>query len=269
MHDIDRISLEGPYGPYEAENQFGQLETGEFGAYEGEYGGQYGNSYEGEYGDSYEQQYEGEGEGEGDYEFNAGVYSESPFTEAEELALASELLNVTDEAELDQFIGKLIKGASRSLKGLLKTPLGAQLGGIIKGAAKSALPLLGAAAGNFLIPGAGGVMGSKLASAAGSMLGLEVEGLSREDQEYEIARQIVRFGGAAVSNADEVQQTAPPEQAAQQAAVAAAQQYAPGLLRSSGNQTGTDRPRARRCRHRHRRTGQWVRRGNKILILGA
>ena len=236
MHDIDRISME---------NQFG------------EYGGQYENSYEQQYENAYV------GEDEGDFEFEAALYNESPFTEAEELALASELLNVTDEQELDQFIGTLIKAASKKLLG---SPIGAQLGGIIKGAAKSALPLLGAAAGNLLIPGAGGVMGTKLASAAGSLLGLEVEGLSREDQEYEIARQLVRFGGAAASNADELDTSAPPQQGAQQAAVAAAQQYAPGLLRPDA-QTDMQRPRRRR-RCRHPRTGQWIRRGNKILILG-
>ena len=252
MHDIDRISMESPFSAYETDNEFGQYE-GEFGEYQGEFGGQYE--------DSYEQQYEGEA----DFEFGSNLYSESPFNEAQELALASELLNVTNEEELDQFIGTLIKGASK----LLGTPLGKQLGGIIKGAAKSALPLLGAAAGNLLIPGAGGVMGTKLASAAGSLLGLEVEGLSREDQEYEIARQLVRFAGAAASNADEIEQaqgqTAPPQQAAQQAAVAAAQQYAPGLLRPDTD-PNLQRPHRRRCRHR--RTGQWIRRGNKILILG-
>ncbi len=255
MHNIDRIGLESPFGAYETEDEYGQFETGEYGTDEYEAAGDPANTYE----------YAGSWEAENDFEFNAGMYSESPFTEAEELALASELLNVSDEAELDQFIGKLIQSAGRSLKNLLKTPLGAQLGGIIKGAAKTALPLLGAAAGNFLIPGAGGAMGSKLASAAGSMFGLELEGLSREDQEFELARQIVRFGGAAVNNAAEVAQTAPPQPAAQQAAVAAAQQYAPGLLRPNAR---TPSRRSGRCKHSHAREGQWVRRGNKIVLLG-
>lgn len=37
----------------------------------------------------------------------------SPFTEAEEMEMAAELLEVTDEAELDQFLGNLIKKAGR------------------------------------------------------------------------------------------------------------------------------------------------------------
>jgi hypothetical protein len=255
MHDIDRISLEDAFESYEGEGEYGQYET---------------NGFETQYEDAYEHEhdsfFETEEEAENDFEFQTGLYSESPFSEAEELALASQLLNVTNEGELDQFIGKLIRGAGKSLSSLLKTPMGAQLGGIIKGAAKSALPLLGAAGGNFLIPGIGGAMGSKLASAAGSMLGLELEGLSREDQEFELARQIVRFGGAATRNAEEVNQVAPGPEATKQAAVAAAQQYAPGLLRPDTDKT--QRGRRRRCRHQHRPEGRWVRQGNKILIIG-
>lgn len=254
MHDIDRISLENAYGNPEAEGEYVQYEADGF-------TGEYENGFEQEYGSSYEM------EDEGDLEYEANFYNESPFTESEELALASELLNVTDEAELDQFIGKLIRSAAKSLGGIFKSPTGKKLGGLIKGATKTALPMLGAAAGNFLVPGIGGVMGGKLASAAGSMLGLELEGLSREDQEFELARQIVRFAGAATRNAEEAEQTAPGPEAVQQAAVAAAQQYAPGLLRpGAGRALGR---RGRRCRHRHQPEGRWIRRGNKILIIGA
>jgi len=246
MHDIDRISLEDAFESYEGEDEYVQYENNGFG---------------------YEQEDESffeTGEGETDFEFQPALANESPFTEAEELALASELLNVTNEEELDQFIGTLIQSAGKSLRNLFKTPAGAQLGGIIKGAAKTALPLLGAAAGNFLIPGIGGAMGGKLASAAGSMLGLELEGLSREDQEFELARQIVRFGGAATRNTEAVEQAAPGPEGAQQAAIAAAQQYAPGLLRPDAARM----PERRGARCRHQREGRWVRRGRKILVIG-
>ena len=53
-------------------------------------------------------------------------------------------------------------------------------------------------------------MGSKLASAAGSMFGLELEGLSYEDQEFEVAKQVVRLGGAAANIAAQAPQSAPP-----------------------------------------------------------
>ena len=269
MHDIDRISLENPYGQYETNREYSQFETNEFSQYENQ-----GEYYEGEGEDEYSAQYDLESESdyendfedsyeaESDYEF-----SDSPFSEAEEMALASELLNVSNEAELDQFIGKILR---RGFKTLLGGQLGSQLGGIIKGAAKTALPLLGAAAGNLLIPGAGGAMGSKLASAAGSMLGLELEGLSREDQEFQLARQIVRFGGAAARNAEEIEQSkpGPPLETAHQAAVAAAQQYAPGLLRPNADQGIRKHGCGCSGRRTRRREGRWVRRGNKILIIG-
>lgn len=261
MHDIDRISLEGPFPQYEGEGEYGQYELNEFSQYEAdnEYEAEYENDFEADHENIFEASYESEG----DFEYEAGLFSESPFSEAEEMALASELLNVTNEGELDQFIGKLL---GKGLKGILRNPLAAQLGGIVKGAARTALPMLGAAAGNFLIPGLGGAMGSKLASAAGSMLGLELEGLSREDQEFELARQIVRFGGAAAQNVEQFENSAPPPEVAKQAAVAAAQRYAPGLLRPNIEQAAQPRPCG--CRRRRPREGRWVRRGNKILLIG-
>lgn len=240
MHDIDRTTFESGFGEYESDEY-------EFG-YEGEDEGEYYETY-------------GESEGEGEYQ---EMYGESPFSEAEEMELAAELLSISNEEELDQFIGKLLKKAGRAAGKFIRSPLGKQLGGIIKGAAKTALPMIGSAVGNMIVPGVGGMVGGKLASSAGSMLGLELEGLSQEDQEFEIARQIVRFGGAAASNAAEIEPTAPPRQAAQTAAVTAAQQYAPGLLKSKGSGQGKSH-----CRCGQRRSGRWVRKGNKIIIIGA
>lgn len=233
MHDINRTMFETGFGGFESEE--------------------------------YEYGYEGEGEGEGEYYEMYGegeMYGESPFSEAEEMELAAELLSITNEGELDQFIGKLLKKAGRAAGKFIKSPIGKQLGGIIKGAAKTALPMLGSTVGNFLLPGVGGMIGGKLASSAGSMFGLELEGLSQEDQEFEVARQIVRFGGAAANNAANVSPNTPPPQAAQTAAVTAAQQYAPGLLQANAGA-------GRKGKCRHPRSGRWVRNGNNIVIIGA
>jgi hypothetical protein len=108
------------------------------------------------------------------------------------------------------------------------------------------------------------MIGGKLASAAGSMFGLELEGLSYEDQEFEVAKQIVRLGGAAAVNAAQAPASASPQQVAQQALTTAMQQYAPGLIRGAG-QVG-QYGRRRRCSHQT--TGRWVRRGHSILLLG-
>ena len=254
MHNIDRTNLESNYGEYSGEYQGEYSGEGEYpGEYAGEYMGEGEYSGEGEYGE-YSGEYGQELETYGEYS------QESPFSEAEEMELAAELLTVQNEDELEQFLGKLFKRAG----GFLKSGLGQQLTGALKGIAKKALPALGAAAGNFLLPGVGGVMGSKLASAAGSMLGLELEGLSYEDQEFEIAKQIVRLGGAAASSAAQAPQSEAPQQTAQAALTTAAQQFAPGLLQPVTSQSSTQ-PR-RRCHHRN--SGRWIRRGNGIILLG-
>lgn len=241
MHNIDRTNFESSYGEY----------VGEYpGEYTGEFGvGEYTGEYEaGEYG------YETEGQ------FESGEFSqESPFSEAEEMELAAELLNVQSEEELDMFFGKIF----RKVGSFLKSGPGKALGGALKGIAKKALPILGGAAGNFLLPGVGGAIGSKLASSAGSMLGLELEGLSYEDQEFEVAKQIVRLGGEAAGNLTQAAQTAPPVQAAQAALTAAAQKFAPGLVNGR-------RPQGRPgIAGRKNNTGRWIRRGNSIVLIGA
>ena len=253
MHNIDRTNLESTYGEY----------AGEYaGEYPGEYSGEYPGEYAGEYTGEYSGEYSGEYPGEFGQELETyGEYSqESPFSEAEEMELAAELLTVQNEDELEQFLGKLFKRAG----GFLRSGIGRQLTGALRGIAQKALPVLGAAAGNFLIPGVGGAMGSKLASAAGGMFGLELEGLSYEDQEFELAKQVVRLGGAAANIAAQAPPSAPPMQAAQAALTSAAQQFAPGLLRP-GAPTSPMHPR-RRCHHRT--SGRWVRRGNGIVLLG-
>jgi hypothetical protein len=265
MHNIDRTNLESNYGEYA-----GEYATEYPGEYSGEYMGEheymgedeYAGEYPGEYATEYQGEYQGEYPGEYGQETETyGEYAqESPFSEAEEMELAAELLTVQSEVELEQFLGKLIKKAG----GFLKSGVGRQLTGALRGIAKKALPVLGGAAGNFLLPGVGGAIGSKLASAAGNMFGLELEGLSYEDQEFEVAKQVVRLGGAAANNAAQAPPTAPPAQAAQAALTSAAQQFAPGLLRPGAGPSGMQQ--RRRCRHRN--TGRWVRSRNGIVLLG-
>lgn len=230
MHDLDRTQTEthGDYSGYEFESD----------TYESE------DEYEGEYTQAFE------------YDF------EAVFDEADELELAAELLEVSDEDELDQFIGNLIKKAASKLKKVVKGPLGKTLGGMIKGVAKTALPALGAAAGNFLLPGVGGAIGGKLGSAAGSMMGLELEGLSPEDQEFEVAKQVVRLGGEAVKQAAQASANMPPQAAAQTAMVKSARKHAPGLV------GGTSQNRLNPSPTGVRRSGRWVKRGNKVIIYG-
>ncbi len=171
---------------------------------------------------------------------------EGVFDEVEQAELAGELLAVTDDQELDRFLGRLFKKAKKALGG----PLAKQLAGLAKGALKTAGPMIATAYGG---PAAG-----MLASNAGKMLGLELEGLSPEDQEFEAAKQLVRLTGSAIENAANAPPSAPPEAIARQAMIDAARRHAPGLLRRGAPTTASREGQQR---------GTWVRRGNKLIVF--
>lgn len=226
-------------------------------------------NYESDYGE-FEFEFDTEGEGEGEF----GYEGESVFDEVEEMEFAAQLLEITDEAELDQFLGNLIKKAGGAARAFIKSPVGKQLGGILKGAAKKALPVVGSALGNLVAPGIGGAIGGKLASGLGSAFGLELEGLSPQDQEFEVARSFVRLAGDAAKNAASSAASATgasAQQAAKSAFIKAAQKHAPGLIKQAGgggNGSSTVRDQRNGRGQSGSRSGRWVRKGNQIILLG-
>lgn len=223
MHDIDRTQLE--IGDQELESEF-----------------------------EYEEEFDPESYDED--------YTESPFSEDEEMELAAELLQVSDEYELDQFLGKIISKAKRAIGRVLPPSVMRTVGGYLKGAVKRALPGVARRIGMAVGGPAGGVLAGRLAPLAGRFFGLELEGLSPEDQEYEVARRMVRFAGAAAQQAAATPGVATPQTAAKQAVALAAQKHAPGFLRGSSiASAATSSVRGR--------SGKWIRRGRKIIILGA
>jgi hypothetical protein len=197
--------------------------------------------------------------------------------ETEEMELASQLLEMTDEGELDQFLGSLIKRAGRAAGHFARSGAGRALGGILKGAAKKALPHLGGAIGGYLGGPAGSQIGSQLAANAGSLFGLELEGLSEEDQEFEVARRLVRFSDAAAKNLASAPSSGSPQQAASAAALAAASRHAPGMIRAAGpghssacpncGGKGSDGQGCPSCGKAM--SGRWIRRGPHIIIVNA
>ncbi|HJV36394.1 hypothetical protein [Geomonas sp.] len=192
---------------------------GEMGEYESEMG-----EYEGEAGE-----YEGEGEYENmefgnEFEFGESE-GEVPLSESMEMELAAELLSVSNEAELEQFLGGLIK----KVGGFVKGPIGRALGGVLKTVAKKALPIVGGAIGSWVAPGVGTAIGSKLGSMASNLFEMELEGLSNEDREFEVARRVVRLASSAARHAARAPQHIPPQQVARKAVLAAARRHAPGL----------------------------------------
>jgi hypothetical protein len=188
------------------------------------------------------------------------------FSEGELLELTAELMEITNEEELNYFLGNLVKRAASAIGKVARSPVGQAIGGVLKSAAKKALPIAGGALGAWVGGPLGAKIGSGLAQAAGSALGLEAEMLSHEDREFEGAKQFVRFAGDTVRNTLNTPSGSDPKVAAQNAAVQAAKVLAPGLLGSSPiPAAGT----AGRRGAPSALVGRWVRRGRHILILNA
>jgi len=184
------------------------------------------------------------------------------FNEAQEMELAAELLSVTNEQELEQFLGDLISKAGSlvsraagAVKDFAGSSVGQAIGGVLKSAAGAALPWAGRALGAFVGGPLGAQIGGGLASMAGNALGLESEGLSNEDREFEATKQFVRFAGEAVKNALEAAPGSNPAAVANAAAAEAARVHAPGLWNGAG-------PTANAA------SGRWVRHHHVIVLHG-
>lgn len=231
MHDIDRVRLE----------THSESEMFESGPLEAEY-------FE-------------FGEAEAHWQGQSGEV----FGETEEMELASEMLGITSEAELDRFVGGLLNRAGQAVGQFVSSPTAQALGGILKGAARQALPTIGSAIGGYFGGSTGAQIGGQAASAAGRLFGLELEGLSQEDQEFEVARRYVRFAGEAVKNAALAPTSQDPRMVANAAAVTAAQRLAPGLLQAPPQ---TQPAALTSSRLPLGYSGRWIRRGNKIVLYG-
>ena len=219
MHDLDRVRLE--LGSRERQLEAEQFEFNEMEALSGE--------------------------------------AETVFGEMENMELASELLEVGSEADLEYFLGGLIKKAGHALGGFIKSSDGQALVGMLKGAAGKLLPQAGAALGGAIGGSEGARLGSQAASLAGRAFGLELEGLSDEDREFEVARRFVDLAGEAVKNLVQASPGRVNGSGATAALAAAIQAKAPGLVPAT---TGMPH-------HRPAKSGSWVRRGHTIILIGA
>ena len=83
------------------------------------------------------------------------------------MELATELLEVASEQELEQFLGDLLKSAAGATRSFVKSPTGRQLTGVLRQAARKALPIVGRAGGEWVRRG-GGAAGAKVASGVGA-----------------------------------------------------------------------------------------------------
>lgn len=233
MHDLDRTMQEMEYDEeFEMENE---------------------EEFEFEYDDEFE--FEEEFESEFEMEVGSGY----PFSEEEEMELASELLAITSEEELDQFLGKLVKKAWRGVKKFGKSKLWKGIKGGLRKVAKVALPIVGKAAGTFFGGPAGAMIGGKLGSWASGLFEMELEGMSPEDQEFEIARRFVRLAATTATNATKAPSRIPVSKVVKASIKNAAKKHAPGLVKKGQLNLNTRGSAA---------SGTWRRRGNKIILLG-
>ncbi|GIG56950.1 hypothetical protein Lfu02_13220 [Longispora fulva] len=170
--------------------------------------------------------------------------------EQQESELASALLELGSDQELDQFLGDLVKGAASAAGQFLRSDTGQALTGVLKSAARDALPIVGRAVGGWAVPG-GGDVGARVGQAAADVFGLEVEGLSQEDRDWEVARGFIRFADAAARNAALAPSHVPAAAVVRRAIAAAARDNAPGLVSGGGR----------------RRSGRWERHGRTIVIF--
>jgi len=241
----------------------------------------------------------GGGDGDdGEYEFEG----EFELNEVQEMELASELLEITNEAELEEFLGGLVNAAGS----FLKSGAGKALGGMLKDVAKTALPVVGGALGSFVAPGIGTAIGSQLGSMASNLfeMGYETE---MENEQFEAARKVVQLATKAAQIAQTAPDHVPPQVVAQQAIAEAAQDlglhpgapaqghapapgpgfgpgpgpgFGPGPGPASAHgQPGFEEgwgggggqgPRRHHHHHRHhgRRQGHWERHGDRIVLYG-
>jgi hypothetical protein len=211
--------------------------------------------------------------------------SEAPvLSEAEEMELASELMELETEEEFENFLGDIISGVANAAGSVLGPGAGNALGGLLKGAAKKLLPIAGSVVGGYLGGPLGASVGGKL---AGSVMEMEAN-----EQEWEAAKTFVRLAADAARNAALAPEGEDAHATAHQATVEAAQRHAPELLDSSPASPSVpmSQPPARQfapmqvgheghgghkgcgcgCGHHHRRHhgGQWVRHGHQIVLYG-
>lgn len=256
MHDIDRTLTE-----LEAD-----VDDALYGGDELEFEDEY------EYDDDeYEYEYDDD-----EYEYDDDEY-EVLLPEHEELELASDLVNVGDDEELELFFRKLFRrvgraakrvgrGVRRAGRKLFKKGVLRRLGRGLKRVVKRATPLAGSAVGGVFGGPAGAMMGGQIGRSVGGVFELELDGLSPEQQELEVARKVVKLAVDATSRAARGSQTsASPERIVKTSLEQAARRHAPGLLRPSGASMARSRGRAR---PEHRGSGRWVRRGDKIVLYG-
>ncbi|MDM0026609.1 hypothetical protein [Variovorax saccharolyticus] len=165
--------------------------------------------------------------------------------DTESAGLAAELLNAADGPHLAATLRRLVRvHAAPAAVG----PAAAELVALLRGAARQALPLVTAATAR---------QAGTTYKRMGRFFGIELEGLTPEDQEFELARRFAQLVREAARQLARAPAGLPPAAAARWAAGRAARRLAPGWTQvrdAAGAATSTS-------------AGRWVRHGAGVTVL--
>ena len=166
-----------------------------------------------------------------------------PLQHEDELVLAAQLLEVQGPQGFDAFLARQLDAtvAGRQLRG---TPLERPLRRLLAQALAPMLPLHGGSA-------------QALKQRAARIFGMELEGLSPEDKEFELARHVVHLIDAVNTQlAQDGAARGSPAARAEAALLQTARTLAPGLLRHATHPPGGRQD-----------GGRWRREGGHIVVL--
>ena len=186
---------------------------------------------------------------------------EAVLPETAEIAVAAELLDTVNDADLDHVLSGIIGAAARQAGGRLAPETAQLLRAIVKRALRWVLPQAGR------IPTLTRGRGTpSVRAAAGRLFGIELEGLSPEDMELASTRRAIRFARSAAQRASRASRRLPPRLVATRSALGAARRWAPGLLPVSSARPALT-VRAPPLPESDGRPGKWVRHGDNILVF--
>jgi hypothetical protein len=186
--------------------------------------------------------------------------AERGLSEEELTNLAAELMEVTSEQEFENFLGDLLSKGVQAIGKFVSSPTGKALGGVLKDAAKTLLPIAGTAVGTYFGGPLGAQIGGTLGSAASNLFEAEAEA---QEREWEAANVFVRVAVDAVNNAANAPPHANPHDVAHHAVSHAMRRYAPFAPWHDGHD-GAAMDHGGHRRHE----GSWVRHGRTIVVHG-
>lgn len=203
-------------------------------------------------------------EGMGEYGQATGALS-GELTEPQELALAAEVLEISNEEELEQFLGDLWNATKAAASSAYNSDVVRAAIPGLKAVGTAVLPKAAGWLADRYAPGTGGIASAGVQAAVDQWLKEELEGLSGEDREYEVARRYIRFVNDALRRTAQVPDRVPPRVAAQVVLRDAAREHVPGVvpflaqLEDGGTVSGGDGVEAAA-------SGSWTRQGSSIVI---